>query len=159
MEDRYYWSDILLELRRVLIRSEDVIKKKYAAQYAGKHPQLQAQKQAPDFAGIWIEQLTPGTSAAATAFPGGYGLATPPPAVATDQTNVITLVFRAVDLSPVDPGADNEIVYAVENELKAAPVFDPKSVQPLSQISPVDSNGTFTFTITVSPQNPLKLQL
>jgi hypothetical protein len=36
-------------------------------------------------------------------------------------------------------------------------VFDPKTVQPSPQLSPVDANGTFTFTITVSPQNPLKL--
>ena len=62
-----------------------------------------------------------------------------------------------MDLSGVDSAANNEIVYAVERELKASPVFDPKSVQPSAQISPVDANSTFTFSITVAPQNPLKL--
>ena len=34
MEERYYWGDVLAELRRVLIRSEDDIKKKLSAQRA-----------------------------------------------------------------------------------------------------------------------------
>jgi hypothetical protein len=79
--------------------------------------------------------------------------------VTSDQTNAITLICRAVDLSAVDSGANNEIVYAVVRELKAAQVFDPKTVQPSAQITPVDLNGTFTFSVTVTPQNILKLQL
>jgi hypothetical protein len=46
MEERYYWGDVLAELRRVLIRSEDDIKKKLSAQRPGVE------------AGIWIEQMT-----------------------------------------------------------------------------------------------------
>jgi hypothetical protein len=138
MEDRYYWGNVFSELRRVLIRSEDEIKKKYSVQKPGME------------AGIWIEQMTPGAASAAPAA-GGTSGATP------DQNAGITLVCRAVDLSGVDSAANNEIVYAVERELKNAPVFDPKTVQPSPQLSPVDANGTFTFTITVSPQNPLKL--
>jgi hypothetical protein len=159
MEDRYYWGDLLTETRQVLIRSEDEIEKKYAQQYAALHP---GQKQLQ--AGIWVEQFSMGTGASAnSANPGLY----PAPAVsagaqpatggASDQTNALTMVCRAVDLSGVDAAANNEIVYAVERELKAAPVFDPKTVQPAAQISPVDANGTFTFVITVVPQNPLKL--
>jgi len=129
MQDRYYWGDVLAELRRVLIRSEDELKKKYGAQKQGME------------AGIWIEQMTLGTAN---------------PGATTGQTNALTLVCRAVDLSGIDTAANNEIVYAVERELKAAPVFDPKTVQPSVQISPVDANGTFTFTFTVSPQNPLQ---
>src|ERR1035438_8629529 len=144
MEDRYYWGDVLTELRRTLIRSEDAIKKKYGAQKPGME------------AGIWIEQMTLGTAAPVA----GDNTAPPPAAGATpDQNAPITLVCRAVDLSGVDSAANNEIVYAVETELKAAPVFDPKTVQPSIQISPRDVNGTFTFSITVSPQNPLKLQM
>lgn len=155
MEDRYYWGDVLTALRQTLIRSEEAVRKKYAPQYAALHPQ---QKDA-DFVGIWIEQLTTGAAAPAAATTYGVTPPSPTPTTApTEQTNVLTLVCRAVDLSPVDSAANNEIVYAVENELKSAPVFDPKSVQPSTQISPVDASGTFTFTITVAPQNPLKLQ-
>lgn len=97
-----------------------------------------------------------GGAAPAAAAPAAGG------AISTDQTtstNAFTLVCRAVDLSAVDPSANNEIVYAVERELKAAPLFDSKTVRPPSQISPVDANGTFTFIISVAPTNSLKLQL
>ncbi|MGA2853991.1 MAG: type IV pilus assembly protein PilM [Verrucomicrobiota bacterium] len=160
MESRYYWGDVLTELRRALMRSEDEIVKKYASKYAELHPGSKGMQ-----VGIWIEQMTMGTTAPVTPANGSGTSAAP--AVAPDQTNAILLVFRAVDLSNLGAefsSADNEIVYAVERELKNTPVFDPKTVQPSAQISPVDSsgtftNGTFTFTITVSPQNPLKLQL
>ena len=148
MEGRYYWGNIMAEFRGALIRSEEEVRKKYVAQ----KPSLEV--------GIWIEQMTMGTAPssafAAPAAPADNGAAQSP----LDQTNAITLVCRAVDLTQMDAAADNtEIVYAVERELKAAPVFDPKLVQSAAQISPVDANGTFTFTITVTPQNPLKLQL
>jgi type IV pilus assembly protein PilM len=142
MEDRYYWGDVLTEFRRVLIRSEDEVKKKYGAQKPGME------------AGIWIEQMTLG---AATPIPGDISASQPAAGGTPNQNNAITLVCRAVDLSGIDSAANNEIVYAVERELKASPVFDPKTVQPSAQISPVDANGTFTFTITVSPQNLLQL--
>ncbi|HEX5398176.1 MAG TPA: type IV pilus assembly protein PilM [Verrucomicrobiae bacterium] len=173
MEDRYYWGNLLAELRHALIRSENDIVKKYAAAYAQKYP---GQTQGME-AGIWVEQMTtanPGATAA-----GGYynnpnipnpniqnpnipNPNIPNPNVAsttaTDQTtNAITLVCRAVDLSSVDSSANQEVVYAVERELKAAPLFDPNTVQPPAQISQVDAdNNTFTFTITVAPKNPLK---
>ena len=147
MEERYYWGDLLTELRRVLIRSEDELKKKYGAQKPGME------------AGIWIEQMTLGYAAPANPNPVDNNGAQPAQAGTPDQNNTITLVYRAMDLSGVDSAANNEVVYAVERELKAAPVFDPKTVLPSPQISPVDSNGTFTFSITVSPQNLLKLQL
>jgi len=147
MEERYYWGDLLTELRRVLIRSEDELKKKYGAQKPGME------------AGIWIEQMTLGYAAPANPNHVDNNGAQPAQAGTPDQNNTITLVYRAMDLSGVDSAANNEVVYAVERELKAAPVFDPKTVLPSPQISPVDSNGTFTFSITVSPQNLLKLQL
>jgi type IV pilus assembly protein PilM len=165
MEGHYYWGDILAEMRRMLIRSEDEIVKKYAAQYAAKHP---AQPQGME-AGIWIEQFitSSGVSGSVGSSPVQAGNDPRMAAaqqqttavVTSDQTNAITLVCRAVDLSGVDSAANNEIVYAVVRELKATPVFDPKTVQPSAQISPVDLNGTFTFIITVTPQNLLKLQL
>jgi hypothetical protein len=62
-----------------------------------------------------------------------------------------------MDLSAVDSAANNEIVYAVVRELKASPLIDPKTVLPSPQISPVDASGTFTFSISLAPQNPLKL--
>src|SRR3984957_18727468 len=86
MEDRYYWGDVLGELRASLIRSENDIKKKLSAQ----KPNIEA--------GIWIEQMTslgnPQTSADATAAPADNGA--PPSDIAI---STIALVCRAVDLS------------------------------------------------------------
>jgi len=131
-----------LELRRALIRSEVEVRKKYAAQKPGME------------VGIWIDQMTVGSAAPAAPADNTPAAAQPPP----DQTSAIKLVCRAVDLTQMDSTADNtEIVYAVVNGIKASPVFDPKTVQSAAQISQVDPNGTFTFTITVTPQNPLKL--
>jgi len=149
MEERYYWGDVLAELRRALIRAENDVKKKYVAQRPGME------------AGIWVEQMTtranlgnPGANAMSPSNPNNNGAT---PGVSNEQTNPITLICRAVDLSGIDSAANNEIVYAVESELKGSPVFDPKSVQSSAQISPVDANSTFTFSIMVAPLNPLKL--
>jgi type IV pilus assembly protein PilM len=148
MEQRYYWGDVLVELRRVLIRSEDDIKKKLSVQRPGVE------------AGIWIEQLTigaapaPGTSPAPAPNPGGEASSA---AASGSTNNIITLVCRAVNLSSVDPSATTEIAYAVESELKASPFFDPKTTALLGNITADESNGTFTFGITVALQNPPNL--
>jgi hypothetical protein len=147
LADRYYWGDVLSQLRLALIRSEGEIKKKLSAQ----KPNVEA--------GIWIDQMTTmgnlQTSGMASGYPGN-----PNPAPVTDQNQnqigSITLICRAVNLSSVDPSANSEIAYAVESELKACPVFDPKGTQLSGQITPDDSNGTFTFGIAVALLNPLK---
>jgi type IV pilus assembly protein PilM len=143
MEQRYYWADVLAQLRLVLIQSEDDIKKKLSAQ----KPNVEA--------GVWIEQMTTLANLQNTVAPGDN----PNPAAngAPDRNRSITLICRAVNLTSIDPSANSEIAYAVENQLKSCPVFDPKATQLSGQIMPDDSNGTFTFGITVALQNPLKL--
>jgi type IV pilus assembly protein PilM len=148
MELRYYWGDVLTELKRTLISSEDDVRKKLSAQ----KPNVEA--------GIWIDQMTtlgnaPSPDATAVAAdnttPG-----TPPAAGAPNEIGTITLVLRAVNLSGVDSQATSETAFAVQNELQASPIFDPKATQLTGQITPDDSNGTFTFGVTVALQNPFK---
>jgi hypothetical protein len=62
-----------------------------------------------------------------------------------------------VDLTSVDPAANNTIVYAVQDQLKQSPMFDPKAMVPSPTFTPDPTTGTFTFTITVVPAIPLKL--
>jgi type IV pilus assembly protein PilM len=150
LEDRFYWNDILDQLHQALIRSEEEIQKRYAE----KKPGVEA--------GIWVEQMASGGAVLVNPT-GDNGGDTPPPPPPDNSAGApgaasIYLVCRAVDMSSIDSGANQEIVYAVERQLKATPIFDPKSVQTSQQISPVDPNGTFTFTVTLAPQNPLKLQ-
>jgi hypothetical protein len=144
MEQRYYWGDVLAEFRRVLIRSEDDIKKKLSAQRPGVD------------AGIWIEQMTTMANLQNPAGAGPKHVVTTTEAESS-QSNAITLICRAVNLSNVDPSANSEIAYAVENELKTSPFFDPKATQLTGQITPDEANGTFTFGITVALQKHLDL--
>jgi type IV pilus assembly protein PilM len=146
MELRYYWGDVLAQLRSALIRSEDDVKNKLSVQ----KPNVEV--------GIWIEQMTTignlqNPAAAANVNPGDAG--TPP--ATPNQVTTVTLVCRAVNLSAVDPSANSEIAFAVENQLKNCPIFDPKTTQLAGQTSPEDASGTFTFGVTVGLLNPLKL--
>ena len=160
MEQRYYWGDVLVQLRGVLIRSEENVRKKLSVQ----KPNVEV--------GIWIEQMATladmqgaGMSAYNAPMPGinpeggRYNPATtsPDPAAAADQAKPINLTCRAVDLSGIDPSANSEIAYTVEKELQACPIFDPKTTQLTGQITPDGTSGTFTFGVTVMLQNPLKL--
>ena len=86
----------------------------------------------------------------------------PPPAAAAGaagrrrrDTNGITLVCRAVSLKlTVDPSANNkDIAYAVRDQIAASPMVNPdaNATQLVGEISPDDANGTFTFTVNVTP--------
>jgi len=145
LQQRYYWGDVLAELRRVLIRAEDDSKKKLSAQRPGVET------------GIWIEQLTvgPASAAAPGANPPPGGSPTPPGAPGDNGT--LTLVCRAVNLSGVDPSANTDIAYAVLNQLQSDPLFDPKATQLRGDITSDEASGTFTFGITVVLKNPLAL--
>jgi type IV pilus assembly protein PilM len=136
LDARYYWGDVLSQLRGALIRSEGEIKEKYSKQKPDMEP------------GIWIEQMT--TMGVVATANSGDNNGAPVPA------STVTLICRAVDLTSVDAAANGEIAYAVENELKTVPAFDPKTVQLSSQTSQVGPNDTFTFGITVALQNPPK---
>lgn len=75
----------------------------------------------------------------------------------TNQTGTITLICRAVSLSKVDPAANSDIAYTLENELQASPYFDPKATQLTGEINPEDASGTFTFGISVVLKTPPNL--
>jgi hypothetical protein len=81
------------------------------------------------------------------------------PAVSEATNNVITIVCRAVSLKiTVDPSANNkDIAYAVRDQIAASPLVNPdsKATQLVGEISPDDANGTFTFTVNVTPLTPL----
>jgi hypothetical protein len=75
------------------------------------------------------------------------------------STNGITLVCRAVSLKlTVDPSANNkDVAYVVRDQIAASPMVNPdaNATQLVGEISPDDANGTFTFTLNVTPLKPL----
>jgi len=150
MVDRYYWGDKLRQMREALIRSENDVVAKLSKQKTNVQ------------AGVWIEQMTTmGTPPPPVNPDNGNGA--PPPApdgmsgAAPGEIDTISLVCSAVSLAGLDPSADQEIAFAVEDELKKCPAFDPRTTQISTQISPVGPDDTFTFGVTVSLQNPFKL--
>jgi hypothetical protein len=166
MQDRYYWSDVLAELRRTLILAENDVEKKLSAQRPGVQ------------AGIWIEQIKtpmPGIGGDTTSTDqsapadiaaaqmreryGAMAANAAPAAIATpdsgSQTTAVVVVCRAVSLSSVDPSANTTIAYALEDELRNSSYFDPKATQLSGQITADDASGTFTFGVIITLKNPL----
>ena len=164
---RYYWGDVCAELRRVLLVSEEDVRKKLAAQ----KPNVDV--------GIWIESMItdPNLGNAAGAAVGGggpafnpgmgggrslRGFAPPPPPPTADAGpaaagSTIQLVCRSVNLTAVDPSANTAIAFEVQSQLQSSPLFDPKGTLLSPTITTDEANGTFSFGITVTLQNPLKL--
>jgi type IV pilus assembly protein PilM len=144
MQDRYYWGDVLADMRASLIRAENNVQKKLSAEKPGVQ------------AGIWIEQMT--TMDMGPMVPGMSGMpGQPQPGPgfgSTQTTNSITLVCRAVSLQDVDPSANSDMAYAVQNELQASKYFDPKATALAGNISPDDANKTFTFGVNIGLTNP-----
>jgi hypothetical protein len=175
MQQRYYWGDFLADMRRALIRSEDDIKKKFSAQKPGVEVGIwieqitsaAALNGASSAPGSGMPPGTPGTDPRLRdPRLRGQGEMPPPPpdqagqpAAGQSSTNAISFVCRAVSLKiTVDPSANNkDIAYAVRDQIASSPLVnpDPKATQLVGEISQDDANGTFTFTVNVTPLNPL----
>ena len=173
MQQRFYWADFMSDMRRAMIRSEDIIKKKLSAQKPGIE------------AGIWIENMTFAVGigglgmGSASGIPlqaqmmtdammenpamrARMGLEAAPVAVdpnavpgAAAVTNIVTFVCRGVDLSKLsgDASANSQIAFAVESEIKKSVMVDPSATTLVGNILADESNGTFTFTVNVAPTN------
>jgi type IV pilus assembly protein PilM len=176
LQDRYYWGDFLADMRSALIRAESDIQKKLAAQKPGVQVGVWVEQMTSASDISDNSSATPQAVPAYGGYPGGYppgmrgpgmmptrypNLApTPPPdntsTAGTAGTNTITFLCRAVSLTSIDPSANPEIAYAVGDEIRNSPLVDPKTTQVVGQISPDDANnGTFTFTVNVTPLNTL----
>jgi hypothetical protein len=59
-----------------------------------------------------------------------------------------------VSLASVDPSADSDMAYMVQNEFQACQDFDPKGTTLQGTVSQPDPDGTFTFGVNVTLLNP-----
>jgi hypothetical protein len=174
MEQRYYWGDFLGELRLSLIRSEDDVRKKMSAQKSGVDVGIWIEQLTPAGGAANLAGASGSAVAPAGMVPGmqrvveryarmGVPQAAPTPTAPTASaganTNAITLLCRAVSLKlTVDPSANNkDIAYVVRDEIAASPMVNPdaNATQLIGEISPDDDKGTFTFTVSVTPAQPL----
>src|SRR5262245_45830627 len=190
--DRFFWLDVMNELRNVLVKVE-----------AGSNLKFRTA------AGVWIDRIItapeggegePAPDAASPSpmgVPGGpmfsreqneafrkrYGLdrmpmpmpvpgaADPaaPPAdqgVAgavpkkrgnTNEIDTLDVTFRAVSLANVSASANNELAFAVRNELGNSPMFVKEETDFSAAITPDEPPGVFTFQMSIKLKKPLKL--
>jgi type IV pilus assembly protein PilM len=180
MDNRYYWADVLSNLRDALVRVESGVKTKMRAD-----------------AGVWIERFetveptammgmeggmpippgmpgagmpgagmppppapgnpegappgTPGATPAGGAAPGGIAKS------GANEISTIEATFRAVDLTSVSPSANPDIAYQVLNEIKNIQGGTLCDAELSPNITPVEPPGTFTFVVTIKLKHPLKL--
>lgn len=78
----------------------------------------------------------------------------------SNEVATITITFRAISLTSVQPDANTAIAYAVLDEIKNDPYFDPDKDETKftsGEIGKEEPPGTFTFDVTVRLKRPLKL--
>jgi type IV pilus assembly protein PilM len=187
MGDRYYWVDVLSELRTIMTKVEGGMKGKlrtdtgiWIEQFVSTAPRAEADATASAGEAAPERSRSEAQAAADEAFRKRYGLSrTPrqaaaptPEAVTVDATGAparvkkagpgeiasISVTFRAVSMTAASPEANKEIVYSMLNEIKASPLFDADWTDPDGKgISGEEPPGTFTFGITVGLKHPFKL--
>jgi type IV pilus assembly protein PilM len=171
MGQRFFWADVFVELRSVLMKVETARKQDMGVEN-----------------GVWIESFsspTPGLTAAPapadeespTPFQYNiemmrrYGLMprgpTPSETAAaakvtptsTNEIAVITVKCRGLNLKKYSPTANDELAFAVQKELQASPLFDSKETKLSGDIEQVDatSSTTFSFGVTLKFKHPIKL--
>jgi len=179
MEQRFFWADVLTELRRVMLQAEVVRKQAMGGLDNG----------------VWIESFsstTPGLTAAPQAeaepepqtsfyynrlmmeryglIPRGATLpsegeapstaATPTKSTpaSTNEIAVVTVKCRGINLKRYSPDANDKLAFAVLSELQASPMFDSKETKFSGQIETVDETAvTFSFGVTLKLKRPMKL--
>ena len=63
-----------------------------------------------------------------------------------------------MNLKKNDASANNNLAYAVQAELQASPLFDPKETKLSGDIENVDEKAdTFSFGVTLKLKRPMKL--
>ena len=179
MGQRFYWADVLSELRRTLMQAEATRKQAMGVEN-----------------GVWIESFTsatPGLTASPTSeaepesspspfyynrlmmeryFPSLRGAPLPSEAEGTPSTTakpaaptstneiaVINMKCRGLNLKKYDPSANNKLAYAVEDELQSSPLFDKKDTKLSGDIEQVEATNsiTFSFGVTLKLKHPMKL--
>jgi type IV pilus assembly protein PilM len=182
---RYFWPDLLSELRHVLIRTEQVSQQKlktdvgvWIEQFMTAVPRVEGMDaiQTPmnpnpvesRYSGRPMPGTMPGTMRDDPR--ARYGMPPPPPPDAaaatpgvpseTNEVSTIALKCRAVDLSlpPVSiADANTTIIYALQNELRASTnYFDAEKTEVIGTVVQDAITGTFTFDVSVALKHPLK---
>jgi len=184
MQQRFFWPDVLTELRRTLMQAEANRKQvmagvengvwieSFTSQTPGltaapeqeeQQQQVNTSAQQAFYYKLMMERyhvLPPGMTPPTE---GGEATAATTPTAAktptsTNEIAVITIKCRGLNLKKYSPTANNDLAYAVEKELQESPLFDRKETKLSGDIESVDESAvTFSFGVTLKFKHPMKL--
>ena len=177
-EQRFFWADVLTELRRVLMQAEAVRKQDMGVEngvwiesFTSTTPGLTAapaaaEEEAPSQNYLYYNRLMmeryglikPGTALPSEGEPGA-ATAKPTTPASTNEIAVITLKCQGLNLKKYDPSANDKLAFAVQEELRASPLCDKEGTKLSGDIEQVDATNsvTFSFGVTLKLKHPMKL--
>lgn len=183
LEERTYWADVLGEFRRILLSAEEAQRQKLnsapgtvgvwidtlitteptqpAAQQAQEETASTPSLYKMDPALLKRYGLLPRTGAGGEGGGGegggdaDGGAKKPKTSNSTNEISTVSLTFRAVNLSKVKTGANNELVFEVQNQLKSSPLFDAEGTRFDGNLN--EEETSFSFPIKVKLKRPIKL--
>lgn len=179
MTHRFYWADLLTDLRRALETTESVTSKggirtgiwiEAMRPDLPEEPALEEEPPRPSFdPRLWkryfgkLSGLSPDwESVAGQEAPARIGparSATGPDARATNKVTTVQLTCRAVSWNRVSPTADTELAYAFLKELQASP-FSADGADGTCLTGTMrrdDKTGTFSFDAKLVLNDPIEL--
>lgn len=186
MEQRFFWADVLVELRRVMMQAETARKEAmtgvengvWVESFTSATPGLTAapasaatEDETPSETRMQWQKLmlerygllrpsspavTEGETPAAAAAPTTAAKTTP---ASTNEISTITVKCRGLNLKRHDPSANDKLAYAVQDALQASPLFDKEGTKLSGPIEQVDETNsvTFSFGVTLKFKKPMKL--
>ncbi|HKS38662.1 MAG TPA: type IV pilus assembly protein PilM [Verrucomicrobiae bacterium] len=185
VEQRFFWANVLSELRRVFMQAEAARKTAsgidsgvWIESFTSTTPGLTAapsqeapaESEAPSASQAYYQRLMmerygllPKGTAPATEGqdPTTQDTTAAAPATTPTSTNeisVITVKCRGLNMKRHSPTANDDLVFAVEKEIQASPLFDPKDSKLSGPIENVDAKEiTFSFGVTLKLKRPMKL--
>jgi type IV pilus assembly protein PilM len=171
LQDRTYWPEIFVEIRRILVETENSSKAKLGVDvgiwvdtFLSTEPTVPlaaVEEDAPKPMMIMDPilakryGLVPQKSADGEAGDGGGAGVAGKKSANTNEVSTINLTIRAVNLKAK---ANSDLAYEVEKNMKASGLFDGKETQLSGNLDQVDdTTPSFTFPLKVKLKRPIKL--
>lgn len=181
LEDQTFWADVFVELRRILATAEESQRQKlnsapgtvgvWIDTLITTEPTQPAVAQASEEGSTTSSSnpygmdpalmkrygLVPKTKPAGEeGGEGGDGAAKKPKSSnSTNEIATISLTLKAVNLSRIKTGANNDLVFEVQNQMKASPFFDANETRFDGTLS--EEENTFSFPMKIKLKRPMKL--
>jgi len=186
VQDKFYWVDLLGELRRIFLETERKFKQQKGMEAgvwiekfnAGKPPAgfeatTTEEEERPKM--FWDERMArryglkmmPGMQSSGGLTEGGGGgggedTTKAKAAPSTNQIDQINLTCRGVNLNNFSPTANTELAFTLERELKASTNYFVSGTNETTQLTgkmvdDANATNTFTFEVTLKLKRPIKL--